>query len=162
MLHPLPGILTNPPRRRLTHQALVLNSDGAVLLLESTHCNGHTLPGGSAERNELPHLAARRHTENQTGLVLPLRSLLAADHTDEQLLPEAVHFVYWGGRLTRAQETTLTRHRPPHHVLGLHWVPDTRLADVMTTGEHRRVTQALTALARGAHLPFLLRGIPAG
>ncbi|WP_405359147.1 NUDIX hydrolase [Kitasatospora sp. NBC_00085] len=161
MLYPLPEILTNPPRRRLGHQALVLNSDGAVLLLETTHKNGHTLPGGNAERDELPHLAARRHTETQTGLVLPLRTLLATDYTDTRLLPEAVHFVYWGGRLTRAQETTVTRHLPPPHVTGLHWVPEARLPDVMATHQHRRTTQALTALARGAHLPFLLRGIPA-
>ncbi|MET8702512.1 hypothetical protein ABZW10_27150, partial [Kitasatospora sp. NPDC004723] len=32
VLHHLPAILTNPPRRRLGHQALILNRDGAVLL----------------------------------------------------------------------------------------------------------------------------------
>ncbi|MFG3055305.1 NUDIX domain-containing protein [Kitasatospora sp. NPDC048239] len=162
MLYPLPEILTHPPRRRLDHQALVLNADGAVLLVETTYRNGFTLPGGPAERDELPHLAARRHTETETGLVLPLRTLLATDYVDEQLLPEGVTFVYWGGRLTRAQETTVGRHRPPEQIVGLHWVHDARLADVMATDQHRRVTQSLTALARGAHLPFLLRGIPAG
>ncbi|MFF1902730.1 NUDIX domain-containing protein [Kitasatospora sp. NPDC058218] len=161
MLYPLPEILTNPPRRRLGHQALVLNTDGAVLLVETTYKNGCTLPGGSAERNELPHLAARRHTETETGLVLPLRSILATDYVDAQLLPEGVNFVYWGGRLTRAQETTVTRHRPPERIVALHWVQPDRLADTMATDQHRRAAQALTALSRGAHLPFLLRGIPA-
>ncbi|MFI8086234.1 NUDIX domain-containing protein [Kitasatospora sp. NPDC086009] len=161
VLYPLPDILTNPPRRRLGHQTLALDPDGAVLLVATTYQNGLTLPGGSAERNELPHLAARRHTETETGLVLPLRSILATDYTDARLLPEAIDFVYWGGRLTRAQQATTTHHRPPHHITGLHFIHPDHLADTMDPDQHHRVTQALDALTRGAHLPFLLRGIPA-
>ncbi|MFD0277488.1 NUDIX domain-containing protein [Kitasatospora sp. NPDC127111] len=154
----LPESLACPPRRRLAHHALVLNRDGAVLLIETTHGSGLTLPGGSAERDELPHLAARRHTETATGLVLALRTLLAVDHVDGQLLPEGLHFVHWGGRLTPAQETVVARHRPPDHVLGVHWVHDARLADVMPADQHRRLLQARAALTRGLHLPLLLRG----
>ncbi|WP_406193545.1 NUDIX domain-containing protein [Kitasatospora sp. NBC_01560] len=161
MLYPLPEILTSPPRRRLGHHALVLNREGAVLLVGTTFTDGYVLPGGSAERNELPHLAARRHTETATGLVLPLHAVLAADHTDARLLPEAIDFVHWGGRLTSAQEAVVARYRPPDQVVGLYWVRQDRLADVMAADQHRRLTQALDALSRGAHLPFLLRGIPA-
>ncbi|MEE1829295.1 NUDIX domain-containing protein, partial [Streptomyces sp. BE20] len=70
MLNNLPTILTHPPRRRLGHQALILNRDGAILLVATTYRSGLMLPGGSAEADELPHLAARRHTETETGLVL--------------------------------------------------------------------------------------------
>ncbi|MCX5210073.1 hypothetical protein OG689_12340 [Kitasatospora sp. NBC_00240] len=61
----LPRILTDPPGRRLGHQALILNRHGAVLLIGTTYKEGLLLPGGSAERNELPHLAARRHVETR-------------------------------------------------------------------------------------------------
>ncbi|MFD5919303.1 NUDIX domain-containing protein [Kitasatospora sp. NPDC127035] len=161
MLNNLPTILTHPPRRRLGHQALILNRDGAILLVATTYRSGLMLPGGSAEADELPHLAARRHTETETGLVLPLRSVLATDYVDARHLPEAVNFVYWGGRLTPAQESTVARHRPPHTITAVHWLHRAQLTDAMTPDQHHRTTQALDALARGAHLPFLLRGIPA-
>ncbi|MEU6238837.1 NUDIX domain-containing protein [Kitasatospora sp. NPDC047058] len=151
-----------PPRRRLGHHALILNRDGAVLLLEAAGTDGYVLPGGSAERNELPHLAARRHTETATGLVLSLHQLLAADHTTGQPPTTASDSVYWGGRLTPVQESVVARHRPPHHVRAAHWIHHDRLSDVMAAGHHPRAAQALAALADGIHLPFLLRGIPAG
>ncbi|MGW2541757.1 hypothetical protein ACWC5I_13005 [Kitasatospora sp. NPDC001574] len=76
-------------------------------------------------------------------------------------LPEAVNFVYWGGGLTPARESTVARHRPPHTITAVHWLHRAQLTDAMTPDQHHRTTQALDALARGAHLPFLLRGIPA-
>ncbi|MFF7456392.1 NUDIX domain-containing protein [Kitasatospora sp. NPDC008115] len=161
MLNQLPAILTTPPRRRLGHQALILNRDGALLLIGTAYKSGLMLPGGSAEANELPHLAARRHTETETGLVLPLRRILATDYVDARTLPEGVNFVYWGGRLTSAQETTVARHRPPATITGVHWLHPAQLPDAMPPDQHRRTTQALEALTRGTHLPFLLRGIPA-
>ncbi|MEV0189951.1 NUDIX hydrolase [Kitasatospora purpeofusca] len=141
------------------HHALILNRDGAVLLIATTRTPGLTLPGGPAETDELPHHAARRHTETQTGLVLPLLRILATDHTDTH--PQTLHLVHWGGRLNPAQESTTTRHRPPHTVTGVHWIHHTRLADAMHPDHHRRTIHALDALTRGTHLPLLLRGTPA-
>ncbi|MFC5666634.1 NUDIX domain-containing protein [Kitasatospora misakiensis] len=161
MLHQLPSLITTPPRRRHGHQALVLNRDGAILLIGRAYESGLTLPGGPAEANELPHHAARRHTEIETGLVLPLRRILAADHIDAQLLPEDLTLIHWGGRLTCAQESTVARHRPPHTVTAVHWLHRAQLPDAMAPDQYRRTTHALDALARGAHLPLLLRGTPA-
>ncbi|WP_157855328.1 hypothetical protein, partial [Kitasatospora purpeofusca] len=96
--------------------------------------------------------AARRHTDTQTGLVLPLRKILATDHTPTRLLPEALHLVHWGGRLSPAQESTVARHRPPHTVTAAHWLHRAQLADNMQPDHHRRTTHALDALTRGAHL----------
>ncbi|MEE1822638.1 NUDIX hydrolase [Streptomyces sp. BE20] len=157
----LPRILTDPPGRRLGHQALILNRDGAVLLIGTAYKNGLMLPGGSAERNELPHLAARRHTETETGLALPLARVLAVDYVSMQLLPEGVNFVYWGGRLVPTQEEIVRRHRPPAEIVELRWAHRAELGDLMEADQHRRLEQALDALGRGAHLPMLLRGVPA-
>ncbi|MFB6891672.1 NUDIX domain-containing protein [Kitasatospora sp. NPDC056327] len=157
----LPRILTDPPGRRLGHQVLVLNRDGAVLLIGTTYRNGLMLPGGSAERNELPHLAARRHIETETGLALPLARVLAVDYVSTQLLPEGVNFVYWGGRLVPTQEEIVRCHRPPAEIVELRWAHRAELGEVMEADQHRRAEQALAALGRGAHLPMLLRGVPA-
>ncbi|MFB6894337.1 NUDIX domain-containing protein [Kitasatospora sp. NPDC056327] len=161
MTNRLPALLTTPPRRRHGHQALVLNRDGAVLLVATTYRTGLTLPGGSAEADELPHHAARRHTETETGLVLPLHTVLATDHVPAHHLPEGINFVHWGGHLTPAQETTVAHHRPPATITGLHWLHPAHLHHAMTPDQHRRTTHALEALARGLHLPLLLRGTPA-
>ncbi|WP_380286302.1 NUDIX domain-containing protein [Kitasatospora purpeofusca] len=139
----------------------MLNRDDAILLVGTAYRSGLMLPGGSAEANELPHLAARRHTETDTGLVLPLRHILATDYIDAKHLPEGVNFVYWGGRLTPAQESIVARHRPPHTITAVHWLHATQLPDAMPPEQHHRITHALAALARGAHLPLLLRGTPA-
>ncbi|MFB7473809.1 NUDIX domain-containing protein [Kitasatospora sp. NPDC056184] len=160
MLHHLASALTHPPRRRLGHQALILNRDGAVLLTATAYRSGLMLPGGSAEANELPHLAARRHTETDTGLVLPLRHILATDYITAKDLPEGLDFVYWGGRLTAAQESIVARHRPPYTTIATHWLHTAQLPDAMPPEQHHRITHALNALARGAHLPLLLRGTP--
>ncbi|MFJ8436968.1 hypothetical protein ACIQ9P_37310, partial [Kitasatospora sp. NPDC094019] len=67
----------------------------------------------------------------------------------------------WGGRLTLAQESTTTRHRPPPTVTAVHWIHHTQLPDTMHPDHHRRTTHALHALARGTHLPLLHHGTPA-
>ncbi|MFF1908605.1 NUDIX domain-containing protein [Kitasatospora sp. NPDC058218] len=158
----MPEILTSPPPRRLGHQVLVQNSDGAILLEEVTYKpDGLILPGGSAEARELPHLAARRHLETETGLSLPLNRVLAVDYVDSQLLPEGMNFVYWGGRVTKVQVELVAQHRPPQEIVGLHWIHDSQLPELMEADQYRRVKQALAALARGASLPMLLRGVPA-
>ncbi|MFE2109995.1 hypothetical protein ACFXAF_29600, partial [Kitasatospora sp. NPDC059463] len=87
--------------------------------------------------------------------------ILATDYVDARTLPEGINFVYWGGTLTSAQETTVARHRPPATITALHWLHPHQLADAMPPDQHRRTLHALTALTRGIHLPFLLRGTPA-
>ncbi|MFB8167437.1 NUDIX domain-containing protein [Kitasatospora purpeofusca] len=118
-------------------------------------------PTGLSERNELPHLAVRRHIETETGLTLPLARVLAVDYVNMQLLPEGMNFAYWSGRLVPMQEQIVGRHRPPAEIVELCWAHRAELADPMEADQHRRVEQALDALGRGAHLPMLLRGVPA-
>ncbi|MFE2104275.1 NUDIX domain-containing protein [Kitasatospora sp. NPDC059463] len=156
-------ILALPPRRRLGHQALILNSAGAVLLVATTYRRGLLLPGGSAERGELPHLAVRRQVEAETGLTLPFRDVLAVDYVAAQRYPEGVNFVYLGGILTEEQEMVVRHHFPsPIEITDLCWRSRSELSAAMEEDQLRRVQQALTALDAGMRLPMLLRGVPAG
>ncbi|MFD8755043.1 NUDIX domain-containing protein [Kitasatospora sp. NPDC059577] len=157
---------SKPPGRRSGQQVFVLREDPQgsgdffVLLVDSVHHDGLTLPGGSAEQNELPHLAARRHLETQTGLVLPLRTILTVDYSPAADLPEGIDFVYAGGVVTSRQAGAVRPHRPPQDVCALHWVPQAKLYRVMADDQHRRVEDAWDAWEHGASLPLLIRGVP--
>lgn len=160
---PLPPLPTRPPRRRLGGQALVLSISGAVLLVESVDRDGFRLPGGPADENEPPYLAAARHVERETGLVLPLRTLVGLDWTPAaQQTYDALDLVFWGGRLTGTQEAMVARHRPPKGVAALHWVHGMRLDAVVHPDHLGRVRQALETFRRGRVVPVLLRGAPVG
>ncbi|MFJ9457827.1 NUDIX domain-containing protein [Kitasatospora sp. NPDC101447] len=162
-----PRLVSKPPGRRWGHQAFVLREDPGgsgdffVLLVDSVHHDGLTLPGGSAEQDELPHLAARRHLETQTGLVLPLRTILTVDYspaTDD--LPEGLDFVYPGGVVTPRQAGAVRPYQPPQGVRALHWVAQAKLHRVMADDQYRRVEDAWDAWEHGAGLPLLIRGVP--
>ncbi|MFF2144012.1 NUDIX domain-containing protein [Kitasatospora sp. NPDC058190] len=158
--------MTKPPVRRSGQQVFVLREDpdGSdeffVLLVDPVYRDGLTLPGGSAEQDELPHLAARRHLETETGLALSLRTILTIDYVPAARFPEGVNFVYAGGMVTPQQVETVRRHQPPEEIRGLHWVPQSKLRDVMADDQHRRAEDAWDAWEHGAGLPLLIRGVP--
>ncbi|MFE6050483.1 NUDIX domain-containing protein [Kitasatospora sp. NPDC056446] len=155
-----------PPGRQSGQQvfALLEDPDGSdefsVLLVDRVHRNGLTLPGGSAEQDELPHLAARRHLETETGLVLPLRTILTVDYVPAAEFPEGLDFVYAGGMITPRQAGIVHRHQPPADIRGLHWVPQAKLREAMAEDQCRRVEDAWDAWEHGAGLPLLVRGVP--
>ncbi|MFJ6621407.1 NUDIX domain-containing protein [Kitasatospora sp. NPDC091335] len=159
-------LATKPPTRRSGHHTLVLREDPdgshdlSVLLVEPIDTDGLTLPGGPAEQDELPHLAARRHLETETGLVLPLRTILTIDYTPATDLPESLDLVYAGGMLTPRQAHTLRHHQPPQRIRTLHWIPRSGLRDATTTDHYRRVEDAWDAWEHGAGLPLLIQGTP--
>ncbi|MFJ4188873.1 NUDIX domain-containing protein [Kitasatospora sp. NPDC089509] len=158
--------MARPPARRSGHQALVLRQDPdraddfAVLLVDPAYREGLTLPGGSAEQDELPHLAARRHLETETGLVLALRTILTVDYVPAAEFPEGVNFVYAGGLLTHRQADAVDRHQPPPDIRGLHWIPRSGLREVMAEDQYHRAEDAWDAWEHGAGLPLLIRGVP--
>lgn len=159
-------IITNPPARRWGQQTFALREDpdgsGAlsVLLVEPVYKDGLTLPGGSAEQNELPHLAARRHLETETGLVLPLRTILTVDYVPAARFPEGINLVYAGGMLTPQQAATAIRHQPPQEIRALHWAPRYKLRDLMADDHRRRVEDAWDAWEHGDGIPLLIHGTP--
>ncbi|MFJ2577909.1 NUDIX domain-containing protein [Kitasatospora aureofaciens] len=159
-------LMRKPPCRRLGQQAFVLHENFdlggelCVLLVDPVYREGYTLPGGSAEADELPHLAARRHLESETGLVLPLRTILTVDYVARQQYPEGLNFVYAGGVVSPRQANAVRQYPPPENIRALRWVPRSSLDDVMQGDQSRRVHDAWDAWEHGAGLPLLLRGVP--
>ncbi|MFD7584171.1 NUDIX domain-containing protein [Kitasatospora sp. NPDC059811] len=160
----LPTIMTDPPGRRSGNLALVLNPDGAVLMVEPAHKPGRfILPGGSAEPNEPPNEAAARHVLTETGLVLDLWQIVAVDYVSAGEIPEGLNLVFWGGQLSEFKASKMVA--PPVEesgVLRAVWVSLSDLASVTTIEQRARVIDALRSMERGAGVPLLLRGLPAG
>ncbi|MFJ4793991.1 NUDIX domain-containing protein [Kitasatospora purpeofusca] len=159
-----PAIWTDPPGRRSGNSALILNPNGDVAMVEPPYTGGKLiLPGGSAEANEAPNEAAARHVLAETGLVLDLWQVVAVDWVSAGDVPEGMNLVFWGGQLTEFKASKLAA-RPVEEsgVLRAVWVPVNELASVTTTHQRARVIDALRSMERGAGVPLLLRGLPAG
>lgn len=158
--------MAKPPVRRSGQQIFALREDPGgsgeffVLLADPVYKDGLTLPGGSAEQDELPHLAARRHLETETGLVLPLRTILTIDYVPAAKFPEGLNFVYAGGVVTPQQADAVRHHQPPEEIRALHWMPQSKLHDAMAPDQYRRVQDAWDAWEHGAGLPLLVSGVP--
>ncbi|MFJ7275626.1 NUDIX domain-containing protein [Kitasatospora sp. NPDC098663] len=148
-----PRLLAKPPVCRLGCLVLVRNPRGDVLLVDPDYMDGLILPGGAAQPNEPPHLAAARHLHAETGLNLRLADVLAVDFTPADRHLERLNLVFDGG--TVHDDTRLTV--PPRHrsgLLGARFVPARRLPDVMAPSQAARVSEALA----GRSLPVLLHG----
>ncbi|MEV7928376.1 NUDIX domain-containing protein [Kitasatospora sp. NPDC088779] len=148
-----PRLLAKPPVCRLGCLVLVRNPRGDVLLVDPDYMDGLLLPGGAAQPNEPPNLAAARHLHAETGLNLRLADVLAVDFTPADRHLERLNLVFDGG--TVRDDTRLTV--PPQHrsgLFGARFVPARRLPDVMAPSQAARVSEALA----GRALPVLLHG----
>ncbi|MFJ8476039.1 NUDIX domain-containing protein [Kitasatospora sp. NPDC094011] len=159
-----PAIMTSPPRRRFGCVALILNPDGHVLMVRPEYQPTKlVLPGGSAEPDEAPNVAAARWVLTETGLVLDLWQLVAVDYVSAGEIPEGVNFVFWGGQLPGGKAANAAA--PPVErsgILETTWVPPADLPTVTDAEQTARVIDALRVVSYGAGIPLLLRGRPAG
>jgi ADP-ribose pyrophosphatase YjhB (NUDIX family) len=96
--------------RLLGAAALLLRDERQqVLLVQPRYKSVWHLPGGLMEADESPRQAARRETEEEIGLVVPVGRLLTVDYksvTDTR--PACLQFVFEGGILTAAQLEQIT------------------------------------------------------
>jgi histidine triad (HIT) family protein len=78
------------------------DEDGRYLVLEVTYRPEWNLPGGAIERGESPRAAAKREAFEEIGLDIEPGRLLCVDHRSWGA-PDAMHYVFEGPVLTRAQ-----------------------------------------------------------
>ena len=90
----------NLPRRRLGAGVLLTDSDGRVLLLETTYKQAHEIPGGVCEAGESPRAAATREVQEEIGLEIQVGRLLVFDHRSEpDPKGDAIMLIYDGGEI---------------------------------------------------------------
>lgn len=91
-------------RKRVAADVLLRDTAGRVLLVNPTYKDYWDLPGGMAEVNEPPRIAAERELREELGLTITAGNLLVVDWDgphgpwDDQLV-----FVFDAGTLTNAQ-----------------------------------------------------------
>lgn len=68
------------PRKRIV-AGMVAYHGGRLLIVKPTYRDGWLLPGGVVEAGESPAACCIRETQEELGLVLPIRRLLLVDHT---------------------------------------------------------------------------------
>ncbi|MEV7940047.1 NUDIX domain-containing protein [Kitasatospora sp. NPDC088264] len=148
-----PRLLAKPPVCRLGCLVLVRNPRGDVLLVDPDYMDGLILPGGAAQPNEPPNLAAARHLHAETGFNLRLTDVLAVDFTPADRYLERLNLVFDGGTVRDDVRLTV----PPRHrsgLLGARFVPAHELPDVMAPAQAARAAEALANRA----VPLLLHG----
>ena len=116
-LHPNP-LMANPPVRRFGCVVVAFNQEGEVLMVDPEYKEGLILPGGSAEADEVPNVAAARHMLLETGLALDLWQIIAVDYVPAGEFPEGINFVFHGGILTPLQAERIKGDTPATHLRG--------------------------------------------
>jgi len=95
-------------RKRVAADAILRDREGRLLLVDPGYRPGWDLPGGMAEANEPPHVAARRELMEELALDLPVGDLLCVEWVAPQgPWDDLLVFIFDGGELTAGQMRSL-------------------------------------------------------
>jgi len=146
--------------KRIAAACLFTNEHGQVLLCEPVYKQVWDLPGGAVEAGESPYAAAVREVEEEIGLQVAPRRLLAVDWVPPlEGRSEAVVMVFDGGLLT-ADRTAAIR-LAERELRAWEWVGVADLGRRVPVRPllRRRIAAALKALEAG-QTPWLEQGVP--
>ena len=88
------------PRKRVSADLLIRDGVGRILLVDPSYKPGWDMPGGMAEANEPPHLAAQREIAEELGVRLAVGDLLVVNWVPPGgPWDDLVAFVFDGGEL---------------------------------------------------------------
>ncbi|MGW3118532.1 NUDIX domain-containing protein [Streptomyces sp. NPDC001107] len=141
-------------RKRVAADVLLRDVSGRILLVNPTYKPGWDLPGGMAEANEPPHIAATRELQEELGLTIVPRALLVVDWVaphgpwDDQIA-----FIFDAGTIDPARAAALKPH--DDELSELAFVTPTEASARLRDRLARRFLAALEAL-NGQHGPQYL------
>lgn len=128
------------PMHRIMAHVLFRSESGDVLLVQTTYKDDWELPGGIIEPLESPRQGAIREVEEELGITVELGRPVLVDWLPPfEGWSDALEFLYDGGVLPADSEFEL----PADELVAWHWVPTSKLADVVSAQSHRRLTLLL-------------------
>jgi 8-oxo-dGTP diphosphatase len=96
------------PRKRVAADVLIHDQHGRILLVDPKYKPDWDLPGGMAETNEPPHLAAQRELREELGIQRPITDLLVIDWVSPHgPWDDSLMFIFNGGTLETAEIAAL-------------------------------------------------------
>jgi ADP-ribose pyrophosphatase YjhB (NUDIX family) len=136
---------TGQAHKRVAADVLIRDNAGRILLVDPTYKPDWDLPGGMAEANEPPRVAAARELREELGLTIVVGRLLAIEWAPPHgPWDDHIMFVFDGGTLTAERAAGL---RPIDAELArLEFVPLAEAAARLRSDVWQRLQRAHTAL----------------
>ena len=142
------GIAARLPRKRVASGALVRNTGGYILMMETPYKPMWEIPGGVAEENEPPLATCRREIREELGIDLPIGDLLVIDWVPRQgVWSDAVLYIFDGGVITPEQIDAIDAQ--PDEVTAIKFVTLAEACEHVRPSMARRLGAAVLALQRG-------------
>jgi DNA-binding transcriptional MerR regulator/ADP-ribose pyrophosphatase YjhB (NUDIX family) len=144
--------LTGIPKKRVAAGALFCDAQERTLLVKPTYKDHWQLPGGIAEADEAPLVAATRQVHQELGLPLSLGRLLVVDWVAPRdgIAIEGLLFVY--DAATQCDNQTEAISLPANELEDWVWCDDQQLSDRLPPHMLRRITAARHARTDGTTL----------
>ncbi|WP_405063674.1 NUDIX hydrolase [Kribbella sp. NBC_01505] len=143
-----PGIAGRLPRKTTAGGALIRDSIGRLLFLETVYKPTLEIPGGVAELDESPLDACRREIREEIGIDLDIRDVLVVDWIPARgPWFDGVMFIFDGGVMSSEQADSIVLEASEarrHHFLTLDEASDRLLPSMV-----RRLARAEESLRRG-------------
>lgn len=96
------------PKKRMSAGVLLFNNKGELFILKPSYKDYWSIPGGAINKNESPYEAAIRELYEETNLKIKKLRLICVEYKKENNYKgEALHFIFYGGKLTKQQITKI-------------------------------------------------------
>lgn len=83
---------------------IILNQNDELLVVKASYRDYWTLPGGVVDKDESPGQAAAREVEEEIGLKLAIKQLLAVSYNfSNPEWDENLQWIFWGGKLSEQE-----------------------------------------------------------
>lgn len=134
--------------KRVIAHVLFTDTDGRVLLLQTTYKSDYELPGGVVERGETPRAGAIREVAEEIGMLLNLGAPALVDWMPPSLgWSDAIEFIYDAGVLD--EQTVGLLRLDPGEIRSAHWLGADELDGLVTELSARRIRAILSARQAG-------------
>ena len=107
-------------QKQVAAGAIIRNYKGEMLIVKPTYKEGWLIPGGMANKGELPTQTCAREVEEELGITIKPGKLLAVDFVQGKA--KAILFIFDGGLLNKKQIETITL--PPKELSEFKFVPE--------------------------------------